>query len=429
MSTIAAFLLMGVVALSLSVSGAGAAEPVEEIWSRTFGGSQGDWAHSVEQTSDGGYIIAGYTQSFGAGFEDVWLVKTDSRGNELWDKPIGGESWDNGYSVQQTSDGGYIVAGFTRSYGAGWEDVWLVKTDSNGDEVWSRTFGGSEGDWAFSVEQTSDGGYIVAGFTRSYGAGAEDAWLIKTNAGGSVQWTRTFGGMSEDYAHSVQQTSDGGYIVAGRTRWPDTGDMDAWLIRTDSGGREEWSKTFGSVGYDFVNSVQQTTDGGYVVAGSTLFDEGDTDAWLIKTDSSGNEEWSQTYGGTGQEEGRAVQQTSDGGYIMVGHTTSYGAGDEDVWLVKTDASGNERWNRTYGGPAWERGYSVQETSDGAYVVAGPSASYGAGDVDMWLIKAGGARSGNSAVYQWIGVAATVTLVVLGAIVLLRRRSSPAQVRT
>ena len=310
-------------------------------WSRTFGGSDYDDAGWVRQTSDGGYILAGCTRSFGAGGSDAWLIKTDSLANEDWSRTFGGSDYDYAYSVRQTSDGGYILAGWTYSFGAGSCDAWLIKTDSAGNEEWSRTFGGSDYDGAKSVQQTSDGGYIVAGLTYSFGAGSGDAWLIKTDSVGNEKWSTTFGGSDWDWAWSVQQTSDGGYILAGRTYSFGAGSCDAWLIKTDSLGNEEWSRTFGGSDVEGAWSVHQTSDGGYILAGYTgSFGAGSSDAWLIKTDSLGNEEWSRTFGGSHFEHAYSVQQTSDRGYIMAGYTDSFGPGGFDAWLIKTDSLGN-----------------------------------------------------------------------------------------
>ena len=223
------------------------------------------------------------TSSYGDYSYDFWLVKTDSDGNEVWNRTFEGISSDLAYSVQQTSDGGYILTGYTFSYGAGPYDLWLVKADSDGNEVWNRTFGGTDGDLARAVQQTSDGGYILAGDTYSYGAGNHDFWLVKTDSDGNEVWNMTFGGGASDKAYFVQQTSDSGYILAGETSSYSAGSGDFWLVKTDSDGNKVWEKTFGGTNYDCARSVQQTTDGGYILAGYTYsYGAGGYDAWLIK---------------------------------------------------------------------------------------------------------------------------------------------------
>jgi hypothetical protein len=353
-------------------------------FAKTYGGTSFDGAYSVQQTSDGGYMVAGLTISFGVDSSDFFLIKTYANGNVQWAKTYGGTSWDLAYSVQQTSDGGYIVAGWTYSFGAGGWDIFLIKTYANGNIQWAKTYGGAGWDLAYSVQQTSDGGYIVAGLTFSFGAGDWDIFLIKTDANGNVQWAKTYGGTYSDWAYSVQQTSDGGYIVAGGTSSFGAGWADIFLVKTDANGNVQWAKTYGGTYWDEAYSVQQTSDGGYIVAGGTAsFGAGLSDIILIKTDASGNVQWAKTYGGTNLDSAFSVQQTSDGGYIVAGWTYSFGAGLDDIFLIKTDANGNIIWAKTYGGTYEDGAYSVQQTSDGGYIVAGYTA---AGFGDIFLIK-------------------------------------------
>jgi hypothetical protein len=356
---------------------------IQTTFNKTYGGSEQDEAYAVQQTSDGGYILAGRTHSFGAGDWDVWLIKTDENGNEQWNKTFGSAGVDWAQSVQQTTDGGYILAGITYSFGAGSADVWLIKTDENGNKGWDTTFGGSNEDWAYAVQQTSDGGYILTGRTHSFGAGSADVWLIKTDANGIKGWEKTFGGGSDDEANAAQQTSDGGYILAGRTHSFGAGVGDVWLIKTDANGNKAWDKTFGGSDYDIAYAVQQTSDGGYILAGYTSsFGAGVGDAWLIKTDANGNKVWDKTFGGSNNEVALAVKQTSDGGYILAGCTYS-----GDAWLIKTDVNGNKVWDRTFGGSMVDVAYAVQQTSDGGYILAGRTDSFrDTSNGDAWLIK-------------------------------------------
>ena len=354
---------------------------------RTYGSTNYDESYSVAQTADGGYIVAGYTGSFGAGGWDVWLIKTDASGDTTWTRAYGGTVNDEALSVQQTADSGYAIVGRSKSFGADNLDVYLLTTDALGDTAWTRTYGGTGRDAGYSVQQTADGGYIIAGYTESYGAGGNDVWLIKTDTSGDTTWTRAFGGSHHDEGYSVRQTADGGYIVVGYTKSYGAGNADIWLIKTDASGDTMWTRLLGGVDHDKGYSVAQTADGGFVIAGLTFsYGAGSADIWLIKTDASGDTMWTRTHGRAGYDEGYSVAQTANGGYVIAGYTSSYGAGLEDVWLVRTDASGDTMWTQTYGGANHDFGWSVAQTTDGGYVVAGHTSSYGAGFDDVWLIK-------------------------------------------
>ena len=358
-------------------------------WEQTFGGTSEDLGLSVQQTSDGGYIITGYTYSFGDGNRDIYLIKTFEDGNLIWETVFGGEEGDSGRSVQQTYDGGYIICGYTGSFGNGIYNVYLIKTDENGQEEWSQIFGEDSGySHGQSVQQTYDGGYIITGTIGT------DVYLIKTDENGVEEWSQTFGGEYDDRGYSVQQTTDGGYIITGC--YIDSidsfgnGSSDLYLIKTDENGVEEWSQTFGGEDEDEGRLVQQTTDGGYIITGRTeSFGNGGRDVWLIKTDENGVEEWSQTFGGGDDDEGHSVQQTVDGGYIITGTTGSFGNGGKDVWLIKTDESGEEEWSQTFGENLTEWGRSVQQTSDGGYIITGGVSSFGNGMLDIYLLKTDG----------------------------------------
>jgi hypothetical protein len=374
---------LNVLLLSIGVTSVALAQT---SWWRTYGGTSYDCGNSVQQTSDGGYIIAGCTVSFGAGHGDVYLIKTNASGDTLWTRTYGGTGYDDSWSVQQTSDGGYIIAGHTDSFGAGGNDVYLIRTDAAGDTLWTRTYGGTSYDEGYSVRQTADGGYIIAGHTESFGAGNEDVYLIKTNASGDTTWTRTYGGTCFEQGRSVQQTSDGGYIIAGHTSSLGVGN-DVYLVRTDASGDTLWTRTYGGESDDQGNSVQQTADGGYIIAAHTWSaGAGSSDVYLIKTNASGDTLWTRTYGGESDDCGCSVQQTADGGYIVAAYTRSLGAGQCDAYLIKTDANGDTSWTKTWGGTSDDFGYSVRQTADGGYIIAGRTDSFGAGRGDVYLIK-------------------------------------------
>jgi hypothetical protein len=353
----------------------------QRSWERDYGGPDHDYGRSAQQTSDGGYIMAGYTNSFGDSSQ-VYLVKTNASGDTLWTRTYGGVSNDCGYSAQQTSDGGYIVAGYTYSFGDG-SQVYLVKTNASGDGLWTKNFGGAGFDAGNSVRQTLDGGYIVTGATASFGNG-QQVYLVKTDSSGDTLWTRVFGGAYLDVGYTVEQTKDGGYIIAGTTSSFGTS-FEVYLIKTDAAGDTVWTRTYGGTEIEFGSSAQQTSDSGYIVTGYSTSYGDSNQVYLVKTNSSGDTMWTRTYGGARNDYGSSVQQAEDGGYIVAGYTYSYGAGDRDAYLIKTDAYGDTLWTRTYGGTDADGANSVRSTSDGGHIVAGYSASLG-GDFQAYLIR-------------------------------------------
>ncbi|NQS96907.1 MAG: hypothetical protein HQ591_00480 [candidate division Zixibacteria bacterium] len=351
----------------------------DTLWTRTFGGSQYDSGQSVQQTADGGFVLVGHTQSFGIG-EYIYLIKTDLLGNLQWQQTYSGSI---GNSVQQTNDDGYIIAGKISS--PTWDpDICLIKTDSMGNLLWSHSYGGMMIDVGNSVRQTSDGGYIIAGETNSYGAGEFDMCLLKTDSLGNLLWQHTFGGIHHDKGYSVQQTLDQGYIITGFTiiqYW-----TDIYLVKTDSLGSLIWQLTFGGILNDAGNCVQPTSDGCYILTG---YIESSvpvtTDVCLAKIDSIGSIIWQQTYVQTGWYTGECVQQTFDGGYVIGGSTSAF-SGVYDVLIMKTDSLGNLLWQEIFGGDNHDFGYSVQQTSDGGYAIAGKTSSFGAGNYDVYLVR-------------------------------------------
>ncbi len=356
-------------------------------WNQTYGGTDDDRALVLVRTVDGGYALAGYTYSYGAGYVDSWLVKTDSSGNVQWNQTYGGTGGDYAFALVRTVDGGYALAGQTNSSGAGKSDFWLVKTDLSGNAQWNQTYGGIGGDYARALVQTADGGYALAGWTNSSGAGGDDFWLVKTDSSGNAQWNQTYGGTNEERAFALVQAADDGYVLAGNKFSYGAGYDDSWLVKTDLSGNVQWNQTYGGTYLDRAYALVQAADGGYALAGcTTSYGAGNQDFWLVKTDLSGNAQWNRTYGGTSYDSAQALVQAADGGYALAGPTSSYGAGNLDFWLVRTDVNGNAQWNKTYGGTNVDYAYALVRTADGGYALAGSTGSYGAGPYDFWLVK-------------------------------------------
>jgi hypothetical protein len=321
-------------------------------WQKTLGSLNVDSAYDIEQTSDGGYIFIGtvgnsngdVVGSFGS---QIWVVKLNTTGSITWQKTLGGTYDENGYCIRQTRDGGYIIAGSNNSSDGGvtgnhgFIDVWIIKLNATGVVQWQKSYGGTEQDEAYSIQQTSDGGYIVAAYTGSNNGnvtnfhGFYDAWILKLNSSGNLVWQKTIGGSIHDRIDTIEITNDGGYILAGGTNSYD-GDVsglhgwsDAWIVKMNSSGTIQWQKTIGGTGGDTARSIIQTTDGGYVVVGNTDSNDGDvignhinSDAWAFKLNSSGTIQWQKYFGETGIDMMSRVEQTSDGGLILTGTSSS-----------------------------------------------------------------------------------------------------------
>jgi len=347
-------------------------------WNKTYEGASGA---SIQQTTDGGYIVAGYIETSN-GANDAFLIKLNAQGDSLWSQSYGGVNYDRVESVQQTTDGGYIMTGRTDGDLIFYShfDLSLIKTDGNGNEIWSKEYGLispgiNTSDYGQSVRQTTDGGYIVTGKTMLTGNG--DLYLIKTDDQGDTVWTKTFGGVDiNDVGHSVQQTLDGGYIVCGQIDEDSLGSADVYLLKTDGNGIEQWSQNFGDSLVDIAYAVQQTTDGGYVLCGQYStgvvadFSTWSPDLYVIKTDGNGLEQWSYTYGGAIGNIGRSIKQTPDGGYIVAGRTNSFGGNGWDLYLIKLNSAGVEQWYKTIDNSQYDYCYSIDLTIDGGYVMCG-----------------------------------------------------------
>lgn len=358
--------------------------PPADIWSKNYGDTGTDMIRSIVQTSDGGYMAAGHIESNVTRSYDIWVIKLDNNGNKKWDKVFGSYGYELATSIVQTIDGGYVVLGETTSYGAGSYDIWVIKLDRNGNKQWDRTFGGNDYDLpSFSIVQTVDGGYVVLGQTKSYGSGDSNIWVIKLDPEGNKQWDKTYGGKTHESAAGIAQTADNGYILGGKTV---SGNVDAWVIKLTKDGKEQWNKTFGGIFVDGVNSIVQTFDGNYVIAGYKESSTRSTDIWVIKLDRDGNILWEKTYGGQKNELASAIAQTSDGGYIVAGDTYSIGAGGLDAWLIKLDSDGNKQWDKTYGGEGEDFSWSIVQSTDGTYAIAGYTTSYSNGSADAWIFK-------------------------------------------
>jgi hypothetical protein len=373
-----------------------------QYWAKTYWGNESDLAYSVQQTTDGGYIVAGYTRSFGAGDYDAWILKLDQDGAVTWQKTYGGSDRDYVYSIQQTTDGGYIVGGSTYSFGAGLSDFWILKLDPSGTVTWQKTYS-SYNDWgvrsdsANSIQQTADGGYMVAGSSNDQDEFGDDYdfWILKLDANGDITWQKRYLWYDWIFTHSIQQTLDGGYIVTGEL-WnfylqpnpPNRFDSDIFVLKLNNSGDIIWNKFYDNGSWEYASSIQQTSDGGFIVAGGTEDSDAAT-TWIFKLASNGDISWQKNYAGSGFYYTTSIHQTDDDGdsvrddgYIVVGSTDD----DHDILVLKLNSSGHIMWQKTYGGSNNERAESIIQTSDGGYVIGGVTGTYGANNAGMLILK-------------------------------------------
>lgn len=399
-------------------------------WQKSFGGSGYDGAYSIQQSTDGGFYVSGLTLSKDGdvsnaqGIHNFWVVKLTNNGSLVWQKALGGSNTDWLYTAQATSDKGCVLAGLTQSNDGdvsgnhGYKDAWVIKLDSTGYIQWQKCLGGSGWEESWSIRQTYDGGYVVAGTSSSNDGdvtgnhgGSLDFWVVKLDSDGVLEWQKSLGGNGTDIAYSIKQTSEGGYIVVGESESTDGdvtgnhGSSDFWVVKLNETGDIQWQKSLGSGSYDRPNEVHVTTDGGYVIVGEVTDSGGDVtghhnafDWWVVKLDSLGDIQWQKCLGGNDDEWGRSVQQTSDNGYVIAGTTRSNNGdvsdndGGQDFWVVKLTPEGNIQWKKTLGGPQAESANSIQQTSEGGYVLAGYSWSNNGdvsgnhGEADFWVVK-------------------------------------------
>ena len=408
-------------------------------WVKNFGGSGNESAQAIIKTDDGGYAILGYTSSINGDVStkteeenDYWFLKFDGNGNLQWNKTYGGSKDDIGQSLSQTKDGGYILTGYSMSSDGdvsnneGFHDNWILKLDAQGVLEWQSSYGFSGHDHSYDILEASQGGYFFTGFLditsaradgntekgnslTSHGVGEFRGTKIDEN--GSVQWRGYFGGTNNDRAHSVVQTNDGGFVMAGFTESDDydisntNGSYDFWVVKVDSFGNLVWEHSFGGEGIEVSYDIAKTSDNGFVVVGNTfsangdiLVNHGESDMWMIKLDEEGNLIWEQTYGGSQFDLAQAVVESKDGGFLIAGNTKSedqdstLNMGENDIWVVKTNKTGELVWQKSFGGSGLDFGFDLLENSDGSIMVVGESSSTDfnsvslKGNTDVILLK-------------------------------------------
>lgn len=353
----------------------------------TFGDIFDDVAYSSKQTEDGGYIIAGIIDRHAEDIFDVVIRKLKEDGTEDWFEILTSNYDDRVYSLCLLKNNEYALAGHTSHPSKGDKDMAIMRISKLGMKVWAKIHGGKENDAANSIQLTEDNNFLTAGYTESFGKGKKDMWVAKINRKkGFKMWGKYFGGKEDDVAYSIQPTKDNGFIVVGYTKSFKAKKADIWVLKFNRAKTKEWAKIFGGKKNEKAYSVKQIEDG-YIIGGYTeSLGAGKKDFLIIKIDNNGKRIWSKTFGGKKDEEARAMQQTKDEGFIIVGYTESFGKGKKDIWLVKTDKDGNKLWTKTYGGAKNEEAYSIQQTKDGGYIIAGYTESFGNGFKDFYIIK-------------------------------------------
>uniref|UniRef100_A0A2B4R816 Uncharacterized protein n=1 Tax=Stylophora pistillata TaxID=50429 RepID=A0A2B4R816_STYPI len=362
---------------------------VPVTWDKTFGGADEDESYAITQTKDDGYVVAGYSKSAGgSGAEDFWIVKLDQFGEKVWEKKFGGSKKDIAHSIIETSDGKYVVAGETKSKKAtngGGTEFWVMKLNTDGSKIWDVAYGKKYTDQAYSIVETSDGGFAVAGSVRQSTAQKLDFWILKLNSTGGKTWEKNYGGTEDDIAYSIVQTTDGGFAVAGSTKSGSSGKEDFWVMKLASDGTKTWEKKFGGSDSDVPTNIIQTSDGGYAIAGETKSKgAGNYDFWILKLTSSGTKTWEKTFGGSDDDRKASIVQTTDGGYAVAGHKKN--KGNYDAWLLKINSTGTKTWDKTFVESGSDRVYSLIKTKYGGYAFTGSTNSKGAGNFDFWVVK-------------------------------------------
>ncbi len=349
-------------------------------WGRIYGGDNDDYARAVIECSDKGFIGVGSTNSFGNGGYDVYLFKVDSLGYPIWTKTFGGAQDDYGYAICAADSNNYLVAGTTYSFGQGFSDIFLIKIDEDGDTIWTKTYGDSLDESCYSIVPIYDNKYFICGTTNSSGSGNQDVLLMKIDSMGNILWSKTYGGGMDEYAYCVDRTYDNGCIITGKTYSYGNGGSDIYTIKIDSLGDIEWMGLYGSYLDEAGFSVQQTADSGFVVCGTAYVTLLGYEWCLLRYNQRGTLIWNRFQGSLNDDSAFSVQEIGQNNYV-VGGNFSY-----EMYVVRTDTSGLNIWMLLYGGAGTDCAYCVKRTSDNGYIIAGITNSYGAGDNNAYLVK-------------------------------------------